>query len=113
MLKMRDWYQWIDDEGAKKSTPPVKEREDAAPESGTQGTTNPELLRSLDMTSTMYLLAALQRFEKLPASKVKQVAFEVAVMGMSGLDYASSEKKYHLNALPGESFSGLDLMCLM
>ena len=34
-------------------------------------------------------------------------------MGMSGLDYASSEKKYRVNALPGESFSGLELMCLM
>ena len=60
MLKMRDWYQWIDDEGARKSNHLVKEREDAAPESGPQGTTNPELLRSLDMASTMYRLAALQ-----------------------------------------------------
>jgi len=34
-------------------------------------------------------------------------------MGMSGLDYASSGKKYRLNALPGESFSDLELMCLM
>jgi hypothetical protein len=47
-------YQWIDDDGASKSTHPVKEREDATPESGPQGTTNPELLRSLDMASTMY-----------------------------------------------------------
>ena len=113
MLKMRDWYQWIDDEGAGKSTLLEKEREDAAPESGPQGTTNPELLRSLDMASTMYLLAALQRFEKLPVRKVKEIAFEIAVMGMSGLDYAYSEKKYRLNALPGESFSGLELICLM
>jgi hypothetical protein len=29
------------------------------------------------------------------------------------LDYASSEKKYRLNAVPGEEFSGLELMCLM
>ena len=100
MLKMRDWYQWIDDDGAKTSTHPVQEREDAAPESRPQGTTNPELLRSLDITSTMYLLAALQRFEKLPVSKVKQVAFEIAVMGMSGLDYAASEKKHRLACLP-------------
>lgn len=34
-------------------------------------------------------------------------------MGQGGLDYASTEKKYELKALPGEKFSGLHLMCLM
>ena len=61
----------------------------------------------------MYMLDALERFDTLPKSKVKQIAFEIAVLGMSGLDYASSERKYRLNALPGEEFSGLQLMCLM
>ena len=38
---------------------------------------------------------------------------EIALTGQSGLDYASSEQKYRLTSLPGESFSGLQLMCLM
>ena len=34
-------------------------------------------------------------------------------MGSGGLDYASSEKKYHVTAYEDESFSGLHVMCLM
>lgn len=107
MLKMRDWYQWIDDLGTTPPGEPVKE------EPKPEGTTNPELLHSMAPASMMYMLDALERFDKLQKSKVKQIAFEIAVLGMSGLDYASSEKKYRLNALPGEEFSGLQLMCLM
>ena len=110
MLGVRDWYQWIDDPGV--ASQPAR-KQAAATDNQPQGTTNPELLRSKDMASTMYLLAALERFEKLPSAKVKQIALEIAVLGMSGLDYASSEKKYRLNAIPGEEFSGLEVMCLM
>jgi hypothetical protein len=35
------------------------------------------------------------------------------MLGRSGLDYASSEKKYTLRTIPDEPFSGLQLMCLM
>ena len=38
---------------------------------------------------------------------------EIALLGRSGLDYASAEKKYALQSLPGEQFSGLQLMCMM
>jgi len=110
MLGVRDWYQWIDDPGV--LSKPLSNQA-VATDDRPQGSTNPELLRSKDMASTMYLLAALERFEKLPAGKVKQIALEIAVLGMSGLGYAASEKKYKLNALPGEEFSGLEVMCLM
>ena len=65
------------------------------------------------MASAMYIVAAMERFEKLQKKQVQQIAFEIGVLGMSGLDYASSEKKYQLNSLPGEKFSGLELMALM
>jgi hypothetical protein len=42
-----------------------------------------------------------------------EITFEVARLGESGLDYANAEKKYTLAAYPGDSFSGLQLMCLM
>ena len=32
---------------------------------------------------------------------------------LTGLDYASTDKKYNLRTIPGESFSGLEMMCLM
>ena len=38
---------------------------------------------------------------------------EIALLGQSGLDYSSAEKQYALQSLPGEEFSGLQLMCLM
>ena len=41
------------------------------------------------------------------------VKVEAALLGREGLDYASPEKKYRVRALPRETFSGLELMCLM
>ena len=35
------------------------------------------------------------------------------MLGRSGLDYSSSDKRYKLRSLPGEQFSGLQLMALM
>ena len=35
------------------------------------------------------------------------------MLGQDGLDYASPDEKYVLKSLPGERFSGLQLMCLM
>jgi hypothetical protein len=60
-----------------------------------------------------HLLDALKRFDSLDPRRVMEITFEVARLGESGLDYANPEKKYTLSAYPGESFSGLQLMCLM
>ncbi len=110
-LKIRDWYQWIVDPSGLAHKP--KTKPDPNAEKTPVGTTNPELLKAMDMASTMYIVAAMERFEKLQKKQVQQIAFEIGVLGMSGLDYASSEKKYQLNSLPGEKFSGLELMALM
>ena len=110
-LKIRDWYQWIEDPGGMARRQTIEPDGNAA--TSPTGTTNPELLRSMDMASTMYIVAAMERFEKLQKKQVQQIAFEIAVLGMSGLDYASSDKKYKLNSLPDENFSGLELMALM
>jgi hypothetical protein len=59
------------------------------------------------------LLDALNRYARLDTEEVRAIAFEIALLGRSGLDYASPEKKYSLKAIPDESFSGLQLMCLM
>jgi hypothetical protein len=60
-----------------------------------------------------HLLDALKRFDSLDPRRVMEITFEVARLGESGLDYANPEKKYTISAYPGESFSGLQLMCLM
>jgi len=61
----------------------------------------------------IYCLSAWQRFEKMRRDEILKVVSEIAILGQSGLNYASPEQKYRLASLPGESFSGLQLMCLM
>jgi hypothetical protein len=61
----------------------------------------------------MYCLAALQRFEEMSREEILPIISEIAVLGQSGLDYASPEPKYRLASLPEKAFSGLELMCLM
>jgi tetratricopeptide (TPR) repeat protein len=77
------------------------------------GPTNPELLQKKHPAAVWYLLDALKRFDSLDSRRVMEIAFEIAKLGESGLDYASPEKKYSLYSCPGESFSGHQLMCLM
>jgi len=102
MLGVRDWYEWQPDPGDHEVT-------DAA----LQGPSNPELLEELHPAAVWHLLSALQRYDKLPVATVREIAFEVGLLGQNGLDYASPDKKYTLSAIPGESFSGLEMMCLM
>jgi hypothetical protein len=45
--------------------------------------------------------------------QVRNVAFEIALLGRNGLDYASSDEKYELRSVPDRKFSGLHLVCLM
>jgi DNA-binding NarL/FixJ family response regulator len=61
----------------------------------------------------MYCLSALNRFEDKSQEEVRYIVAEIALLGRSGLDYASAEKKYTLQTLRGETFSGLQLMYLI
>jgi len=102
LLGVRDWYEWLPDPGDHEVTDTVSE-----------GPSNPELLEELHPAAVWHLLSALQRYDKLPVEKVREIAFEVGLLGQKGLDYASPDKKYTLRTIPGESFSGLEMMCLM
>ena len=103
MLGLRSWYEWKPDPGTHEVTEtPSKE-----------GTTNPELLREKYPAAVWFLLDALKRYASMDVEQVRAIAFEIGMLGRSGLDYASPEKKYTLRSIPGETFSGLQLMCLM
>jgi hypothetical protein len=82
------------------------------PEEG-GGVTDEGLLKTKEPAAIMYCLSALNSFEDMSQEEVRYVVAEIALLGRSGLDYASAEKKYTLQTLPGEPFSGLQLMCLM
>jgi tetratricopeptide (TPR) repeat protein len=60
----------------------------------------------------MYIQNALDTFEKVGPAKSRDIAFEIALKGQSGLDINDSEQKYTLNTLPGK-FSGIHLLAIM
>jgi tetratricopeptide (TPR) repeat protein len=103
MVGLKGWYDWKPDPGTHM----------VAEQTQKEGTTNPELLRKKATPAVYYCLDALKRYEKMPVEKVKEIAFEIGMVGRNGLDYASPDKKYTLKSLPDEQFSGLHLMCLM
>lgn len=103
MTGLRDWYEWRPDPGHHEATAePLK-----------QGTTNPSLLKAKQPAAVFYFLDAFKRFDAMTPEQVRDVAFEIALLGRNGLDYAAPDEKYELRALPDRKFSGLHLMCLM
>jgi tetratricopeptide (TPR) repeat protein len=65
----------------------------------------------LRMDAVMYCLGALERFEGMTPEEVKRIGYEIAVLGMNGLDVNDPTAKYRLRTLPGE-FSGLHLLSI-
>jgi Flp pilus assembly protein TadD len=100
VLGLQGWYEWRPDEGQGAGAEAVEPAED-------------ELLRERHPAAVWYFVDALQRFEGMTDDEVRAMALEIAAVGMGGLDHASSDQKYELESLPGEMFSGLQLMCLM
>ncbi len=103
MTGLRGWYDWKIDPGQHEVTElPRKE-----------GTTNPALLREKHPAAVFYFLDAFKRFDSMTPEEIRNVAFEIALIGRAGLDYASPEEKYELTTIPNRKFSGIHLMCLM
>lgn len=73
-----------------------------------------ESLRSkgFRMDVVMYCLGALELFSSKPRDAIVAIVSEIALLGRSGLDINSPEKKYRLKSLTGE-FSGLHLLSYM
>src|SRR5438094_3527987 len=100
---LRDWYEWKPDPGQHEVIEaPHKE-----------GTTNPALLREKHPAAVFYFLDAFKRFDAMTPEQIRNITFEIALLGRDGLDYASPDEKYELRSIPNRKFSGLHLMCLM
>lgn len=65
------------------------------------------------MAVTMYCLDALQTFDGMAKEKIKEVAFEIGMLGTTGIDPFNKEKKYHLAFIPEKTFTGLHLLSFM
>ena len=103
MTGLRSWYEWKPDPG----------HHEVIEAAAKEGTTNPTLLREKHPAAVFYFLDALKRFDTMTAEEIRNIAFEIALLGRSGLDYSDPAEKYQLKALSGQTFSGLHLMCLM
>jgi hypothetical protein len=62
--------------------------------------------------AVMYCLDAMEKFAKMPSDKVRQIVFEIAMLGTRGFEINDSARNYRLRSAPGE-FSGLQLVSLM
>jgi hypothetical protein len=97
-LQLEEWYTWQTD---------VQRR------SPNEGPTNPELLKAKESATVMYLLGALERFEGMPVDAILPIVSEIGLLGRGGINYSSSDRTYTLRSLPGETFTGLQMLCLM
>ncbi len=64
------------------------------------------------MDAVMYMVSALKLFEKESEDRVREITFEIAFKGRSGLDVNNPDKKYTIRSLPGV-FTGLQLVSYM
>jgi len=60
--------------------------------------------KELNTAVVMYMVGALKYFESMPNSKIKEIAFELATLGISGID--PNKDGYIVPSIKGESFTG-------
>ena len=66
----------------------------------------------LRMDAVMYMLAALKLFSEESESRVKEITFQIAMLGRSGFDINNPDKTYTIHSMPGV-FTGLQLVSYM
>jgi hypothetical protein len=64
-------------------------------------------------TAVFYLLDAMRLFRGRPLEVVREIAFEIGILGKYGRDESDPQETHVLRALPGRTFSALELVCIM
>ena len=72
ILKLEGWF--------------TLEEEQIQAEQVHEGATNADLLKQKESATIMYCLDTLKRFDKMPLEKIKEIAFEVGLVGSEGID---------------------------
>lgn len=106
LLGRGEWFGWKDDPGEFEIVEKL-----AHGDMG--GVTNPSLLKKKSSEAVPFLLSALRRFGRMENEAIKKLTMEAALLGQEGLDYSDKSKHHRLKALPGESLSGLEVMCIL
>jgi hypothetical protein len=106
LLGIERWFSW-------KADPGEFAIMDRTATDSAEGVKNPELLRAKAPEAVPLLLGALRRFDGMENRAIAALTQEVVLLGENGLNYTDSDKIYTLKSAPGETFTGLGLMCLM
>ncbi|SMG10309.1 Tfp pilus assembly protein PilF [Marivirga sericea] len=61
----------------------------------------------VNMAVAMYMVEALKYFSNMPQEDIKKIAFEIAHIGITGINPSSN---YKVGSIPGKSFSGYHLL---
>jgi tetratricopeptide (TPR) repeat protein len=69
--------------------------------------------RGLRMDAVFYLLDAMRLFRGRPLEEIREISFEIGMLGQHGLDINDPRETHVLRALPGRAFSALELLCIM
>ncbi|MCH7410182.1 tetratricopeptide repeat protein [Belliella sp. DSM 111904] len=64
--------------------------------------------KDINMAVAMYMVGALDYFKNMSKEKIKEIAFEIAMLGRTGIN--PQKKGYKLNLIPNTSFSGYNLL---
>jgi len=89
------------------------ELDSSQPDTSPEGPTNIGLLKQKEAATVMYCLDALKRFQSMSKERIQEIAFEVGMLGTAGIDYSKPDRRYSLKSLPGEQFTGLQLLVFM
>jgi tetratricopeptide (TPR) repeat protein len=65
------------------------------------------------MDAVFYLLDAMRLFREKSLQEVQEITFEIGMLGQYGLDINDPQESHVLRALPGRTFSALELVCIM
>jgi hypothetical protein len=55
----------------------------------------------------------MRLFRGGPLEEVREIAFEIGILGKYGRDESDPKETHVLRALPGRAFSALELVCVM
>jgi hypothetical protein len=65
------------------------------------------------MDAVFYLLDAMRLFRGKSLQEIQEITFEIGILGKYGLDINDPQETHVLRALPGRTFSALQLICIM
>ena len=106
ILGCNGWYQWRPDPGD-------FEIHEKFSGNAREGLSDPAKLKQRSPAAVQLLCKALDRFDAMTVEAIKRLVVETAFAGQNGIDFTDPTPAHHLDSLPGEPVSGLEIMCIL